>query len=178
MTEIWKDITGYEGLYQVSSFGNIKNLRTAKIKTSSFANTGYKNVTLYKNNIKKTFSVHRLVAQAFINNPDNKPQVNHINGIKTDNRVENLEWVTPSENIKHIINLGYKPVCNTRGKFGKDNKQSIKIGQYDKSGNLINVFYGANEAKRQLNLSTASHILEVVRCERKSAFGYTWKEMG
>ena len=55
MTEIWKDITGYEGLYQVSSFGNIKNLRTAKIKTSSFANTGYKNVTLYKNNIKKTW---------------------------------------------------------------------------------------------------------------------------
>lgn len=178
MTELWKDIEGYEGLYQISNLGNVKNLRTEKVKVSSIANTGYKSITLYKNRTKKTFSVHRLVAQAFIPNPDNKPQVNHKDSNKINNCVDNLEWVTSKENIQHIISLGYKPVCNTRGKFGKDNKQSIKIGQYDKSGNLINIYYGGNEIKRQLNLSTASHILEVVKGKRKSAFGYVWKEMG
>lgn len=177
MKEIWKDINGFEGYYQVSSTGRIKNVRTNSIKKLTTGNTGYAYVYLYKNNNKSNLTVHRLVAQAFIPNSDNLPQVNHKDGNKLNNNVENLEWCTAKENIRHIINMGFKPVCNTKGKYGKDNKLSIKIGQFDKDDNLINIYYGGNEIKRKLNLSTCSHILEVVKGKRKTAFGYVWKEM-
>lgn len=177
MNEIWKDIFGYEGYYQVSNTGKVKNVNTNHIKHSTLANTGYLVITLYKDNKGKTLTIHRLVAQAFIPNPDNKPQVNHIDGNKTNNNITNLEWVTAKENIRHIIGLGFKPVCNTRGKFGKDNKRSTKIGQYSKNGKLLNIYYGGNEIKKKLNLSTATNILEVVKGKRKTAFGYVWKEM-
>jgi hypothetical protein len=109
MNEIWKDIKGYEGLYQVSNFGNVKTLsrfkngymtKTRLLKHTPYTN-GYYMVTLVNGINRKKISIHRLVAQAFISNPDNKPEVNHFNGIKTDNRVENLEWCTHIENQKH-----------------------------------------------------------------------------
>lgn len=106
MEEIWRDIPDYEGLYQVSSMGNVKSLpkmcgyRKDKGKIlSPFINTnGYKLVTLCKNNKQKHYQVHRLVAMTFIPNVNSKPQVDHINRVRTDNRVENLRWVTVSEN--------------------------------------------------------------------------------
>ena len=121
MEEIWKDVDGFEKLYQVSNFGRIKSL--SRIVNTSYGETrrikerilkphkdkdGYLIVTFSINGIHTTHKIHRLVAQAFIPNPDNKPTVNHINGIKTKNNVENLEWATDLEQTLHKANvLGY-----------------------------------------------------------------------
>lgn len=111
--EIWKDIDGYEGLYQVSNLGNVKSLtnrsnhkeeKILKLNT----NGKYYLVNICKNTKKKTLLIHRLVAKAFIDNPNNLPQINHINGNKLDNRVENLEWCTCRENIIHSIKTGLR----------------------------------------------------------------------
>jgi hypothetical protein len=106
--EIWADILGYESFYEVSNLGNVKTLGNNKFGVNRIMkNTlrkGYCTVTLRKNNTQKIFRVHRLVAEAFIPNPNKKPQVNHINGIKNDNRVVNLEWATSFENMNHASN--------------------------------------------------------------------------
>lgn len=119
--EIWKAIPGFEGLYEASTLGRIKTLqkswnvgrggvitRREKVLTPIFDKDGYCKVSLYKNNRKKQKSVHRLVAQAFIPNLDNKPHVNHKDGDKTNNRADNLEWVTPAENVHHSIDTGLR----------------------------------------------------------------------
>ena len=95
----WKKIDGWD--YSVSSMGEVKNDKTGKIKTPVVSGGGYVQVALYGEKKYKRFFVHRLVATAFIPNPENKPQINHINGDKADNRAENLEWVTASENQHH-----------------------------------------------------------------------------
>lgn len=98
--EVWKDIDGYEGLYQVSNFGRVKSVGRGKervLKAGKNSNN-YLTVVLCKSKKPKSFLVHRLVAQAFIPNPENKEQIDHINTIRDDNRVENLRWVTPKEN--------------------------------------------------------------------------------
>lgn len=120
--EIWKDIEGYEGMYQVSNKGRVKSIkRTVKVEghpqydhttipgkiLSPQTNTnGYYHVCLFKNNKRKYKRISRLVAEHFIPNPENKPEVNHINGIKTDNYADNLEWVTCRENINHAHKNG------------------------------------------------------------------------
>ena len=98
--EAWTDVVGYENLYSVSTFGGIYDKLNRKPKKTQVSKaTGYERVALTDANKKqKMFSVHRLVAQHFINNPENKPQVHHIDEVRTNNTVENLEWVTPAEN--------------------------------------------------------------------------------
>lgn len=124
MSEIWKDIKGYEGIYQVSNKGRVKALKKQVpkvikgkecyslynekiLKISNHNKNGYLKINL-TNDYSKTYQIHRLVAEAFIPNPNNLPQVNHKNGIKTDNRVDNLEWVTISENHKHAFKMRIK----------------------------------------------------------------------
>jgi hypothetical protein len=108
MEEVWKEIDGYEGLYQVSSLGKVFSLRNTKNIKLNLSEKGYFRVDLWKENKRNSLRVHRLVAKSFIDNPDNKPQVNHIDGIKTNNNINNLEWSTPSENVRHAISLGLK----------------------------------------------------------------------
>lgn len=113
--EIWKDIKGYEGYYQISNLGGIKSFpRNGTISTvymlkPTLTKNGYYKVTLSKPNNTTYLLVHRIVAETFIPNPENKPEVNHIDGDKLNNCVDNLEWCTSKENITHSIKTGLKP---------------------------------------------------------------------
>ena len=123
--EIWKDIEGYENKYQVSNLGNVKSLETwtgdkyirrEKILKNMVYGNGYYYVCLSKNGKVKKYKVNRLVAQAFIPNPDNKPFTNHIDGDKLNNNVDNLEWCTQSENMKHASMIGLRKYVSYRNR--------------------------------------------------------------
>lgn len=127
--EIWKEIEGYKG-YEISTLGNIKSFKRykeGKLMKQNLNWSAYPMINLYKNGKNKVHSVHRLVAQAFIPNPENKRTVNHINGIKTDNRVENLEWATDSENNKHAYSTKLRVYTDKQRKTAiKNGKKSTK----------------------------------------------------
>lgn len=134
--EIWRNITGYEGYYQISNTGRVKSMeRFVKSPSGGLLRLkerirkpsnvrGYWGVGLCKDNIKHGFLIHRLVALSFIPNPDNKKEVNHKDGNKQNNHVSNLEWVTSSENSKHDYRTGLQTPTI---KSGKDNHQAKKV---------------------------------------------------
>lgn len=135
MSEIWKDVLNYEGIYQVSNLGNVRNIKRGNSLKGRLDTYGYYRVILSKKGSHyKNFQIHRLVAQAFIPNPDNKPQVDHINTIRTDNRVENLRWVTYRENNLNPITMEkyrnmkhweYTP--ETRKKMSESAKKRVRF---------------------------------------------------
>ena len=142
LTEYWLDILNYEGYYQVSNYGNVRSLdriikdkngRTQTIKGKVLKlrinSGGYYCVGLSKNGNKATFSVHQLIAQAFIPNPENKRTVNHINGIKTDNNLSNLEWATYSENLVHAYDCGLRSPVSLESVGQKNYKRKLKPEQ-------------------------------------------------
>lgn len=141
MDEIWKSVKGYEGLYEVSNFGKLKGLkrtinqgkchRTWEEHIVKFGvdGDGYFRTNLAKDGVNKTVKVHRLVAEAFIPNPLNLPEVNHIDGNKQNNNVKNLEWCTRSENLKHAVKIGLKRLD---GEFNPSHKLTIEQAEFIK----------------------------------------------
>lgn len=165
--EIWKDIKGYEGLYQVSDLGRVKSFKrdSERILKPLTKTTGYKSVTLSNKQVKhQSINVHRLVADAFIPNPDNKPQVNHIDEDKTNNMVSNLEWVTAKENANHGTAI------ERRKQHPNSHCNRKKIVCTTTSDEYSSISEAANE----LNLS-AGNIINVVRGRYKQTGGYTFE---
>lgn len=183
--EIWKDIEGFEGEYQVSNFGNVKSLQRIvndnggkkeipeMILTPDKTKQGYLRATLYKNQKRRKYSIHRLVAKAFIQNPDNKKCVNHIDLVKDNNRLENLEWVTHSENSRHSLSNRPKRIYKKSGKINELNVKSRPVMQISKEGILINTYPSLQEVNRLFGF----HHANVGACARgklKTAYGYKW----
>lgn len=172
MDEIWADIPHYEGHYQVSNLGRVKSLyyrnnnsfipNREKILKQLDAN-GYKRVRLFEKGIHNQFSVHRLVAQVFIPNPENKPCINHIDGNKENNKVDNLEWCTYSENEQH-----------SRKVLGKEPINRKKVNQYDLKDNFLKQFKSLAEAGRSIN-KNYTLISSCCNGNIKTAYGYKWK---
>jgi NUMOD4 motif/HNH endonuclease len=160
--EIWKDIKGYEGLYQISNYGNITNCRNYSAKTHSNKtkfgkllkprpnNCGYLRIGLYKDRKVKFFFIHRLVAQHFISNPLDKKMVNHIDGNKLNNHFINLEWVTLSENVKHayannlVKNIHSEKRIKMLKTLQENNKKKVNI--YNSDGVCLGSFESLQSA--------------------------------
>lgn len=164
--EEWKDIKGYEGLYQVSNMGRIKSLKNNKetILKPYRVSTGYYKIDLRKKGVRKIKPIHRLIADAFIDNPDSLTDVNHIDGNKANNTILNLEWTTRADNIKHSYKHKlhvHKPSCKP--------VQQISID----TGEIIKIYKSINEAARQLGIRHES-ISACVKGVTSSYGGYKW----
>lgn len=138
MMEIWTPLAGYENLYYVSNLGNIQNKRTGKILKQYMSNSGYMKVCLFKDKKKKNHLVHRLVLTTFVPNPRNLPQVNHKNGDKTNNLLSNLEWCSPSDNIKHAYKNGLYVWSEERRNKARERGSKRDMSYLNKASVLAN----------------------------------------
>lgn len=157
--EIWKDIEGYEGLYKVNTFGDVFSCRRKKCIKPRKTKQGYLRAHLSKNGRAKDLSIHRLVANAFIPNPDNLPQINHIDENKFNNSVENLAWCSLLQNINH-------GTCIERT-HQKQRKSVI----CEETGNI---YASVSEVNKAHGFSI-SYVSRVCRGERKTAYGFHWR---
>lgn len=178
MIEEWKDIEGYEGLYEISNLGRVRSLdrivvysngrkyfykgEILKLKVDKY---GYNIISFCKNGKHKTYTIHRLVASAFIPNTENKSCIDHINTIKTDNRVENLRWVTNKENMNNPLTLNKY--------FGKSNHNSRSVFQFNKNMELIKKWDTIKDASKNLNINQ-SCISMCCSGKRNKSGGYKW----
>lgn len=179
MIEIWKDIPGYEGHYQVSNMGRIKSLERISVRNNGKSESanyhikerilnvqtqtqGYSQIVLSKNGDRKTFRVNVLVAKLFVENPFKKTYVNHIDGNKNNNRADNLEWVTAKENIVHAY------------KSGLLKHYKRKVLQLDENGNVLKKFNSLKEAAEYVGGSKCG-ICEACKGRRTHSYGYKWK---
>ena len=181
----YRDIVWYQWLYMVSPIWEVVSLHYrghSRIKNlvPAIYIGGYIRYWLFKEGRQKWILAHRLVAQAFLHNPDNKPQINHINGVRNDNRLENLEWCTSSENNKHkFVTLWYKNLFHSdknpsTGYFGSMSSTGKKVLQYDRIGNFIKWWGSVIDASVWLWLGKTS-ISWCCRGKNKSAGWFIWK---
>lgn len=166
MNEIWKDVSGYEGVYQISNRGRLRRMfkKGERLLSGKKDKDGYIEVILSKKQNKKFFRLHRLVADAFIENPENKPAVNHKDKNVQNNDVTNLEWVTHSENIVHSFLTG-------RNVYKKP------VTQYSKDGKVVNRWCSISEAAEFLGISYPN-ISACCHGRLKTSGGYVWKYEG
>ena len=171
--EIWKPVVGYEGFYEVSNLGRVRSLdrkfktrqgriisvKGQPIKADPSKRSGYVQVHLSNNGDRRTYQLHRVVAKSFVENPENKPEINHKDGIKTNNRADNLEWVTPSENQIHSRDVLHRKY------YGKP-VVCVETGE---------TFENAAEAARQKGMKTYKHICSCCKGRRERTGGYHWK---
>lgn len=155
--EVWRPVVGFEGLFSVSSFGRMRNEKTGNILAEVKSKTGYLTVPTKIGGRKgkcKTFRVHREVAKSFIENPHNLPQVNHLDGIKTNNKLENLEWCTAKHNTDHAISMGLisldrkRLLENPLSRLTEDQAKFIRDNYQPRSRQ-----FGARSIGRMLNVS-------------------------
>jgi hypothetical protein len=129
--EIWKDIKGYESRYKISNLGRVKSLLSNKILTNNLGSAGYYQVSLYKDDKGKSTTIHRLISIHFIDNPLNKPCVNHIDSNRKNNNIENLEWCTQGENLQHARNTGRLTLDSLKKKVKSYNPITKEVIVYD-----------------------------------------------
>lgn len=151
--EIWKEIQGFEGLYEVSTKGRVKNINTNRILGGGYGNHGYKYIILKG----KYYYIHRLVALAFLDNPNNLPQVNHIDEKKDNNDISNLEWCTASQNQRHSAH-----------------QKSCKINQLTKDSELVKTWESSMQIERETGYDQ-SYIIKCCKRKIRSAYGYRWE---
>ena len=189
MEEVWKDIPWFNGKHQVSNIGRVRDVsyrKTWNIKVLKLLKSviGYNRVYItIPSNSKRFFYVHRLVAKAFIPNPENKPEVNHINSIRSDNRVENLEWCTQSENMKHSWWLWWRK-ASENNIFIKNNPMkwrlwkkcifSKPVGRFTLENAFIDSYDSMHEAEIQTWINNSSISL-CCNWKWKTAWGFIWK---
>lgn len=187
--EIWKPVAGFEGLYEVSNLGRVRSL-TKFVRDSYFYNgrlykgrilkttkndyTGYVSVMMMKDGKGTRRSVHRLVATAFLPNPDNLPVINHKDQNKTNNCVDNLEWCTQHYNT-HYMDAGQRRLESARK--GKKGRYPKYVAQYDLDGNYITTYSTSQEAARALGVCDGGNIRACARGAHgySQAYGFVWK---
>lgn len=196
--EEWRDIEGYEGLYQVSNMGRVRGLpiitkfgvrykkHPYRILSPLVSKRGYYVVGLSKNGKTKTHTLHRLIAKAFIPNPENKLYIDHIDTNRLNNDLSNLHWVTSKENSNNPLTLEKNRQIGKQlwadGKF--DNRKNIysciRVGQYSKNGELIKIWDSIIDASRTLGIdsSSISAICLGTNPSRHTAGGYKWQHIG
>lgn len=179
--EQWLDVPNYEGLYKISNLGRVISLNYnkqsfCKVMASVCDKNGYKVVKLWKNKKGNLYKVHRLVAIAFVENPNNLPQVHHIDHDKSNANINNLMWVTTSENIKFNYSTGGQVgKSNMKGRLGKDHPLSKPVKRISLDGKEEKLFEGLMDAERETHKGCASHILKVIKGKLKKHAGYRWQ---
>lgn len=173
MEEEWRAVVGYEGLYEVSNLGRVRSLfRYKKILKPIMTNKGYYRVVLSVCDVRKQYNIHRLVAMAFVPNPNNYPCVNHKDETRTNNNANNLEWCT----YKYNTNYGH---CLEKRKTRRSCKSFQKPVKQMKNGEVIKVYESIAQAVRELNLGeyADSNITQTCKITRwhKSAYGFEWE---